>query len=321
MDGKRGSEGPKNQPPKHDLPAPRENVGTRDFFGADLRRTKARGSEIRAIFENLQTPLEKFGLRTGYFQLLVSSAKTFEGKAHGDQYIPFFDVGIVPEAVFNLPDELRDAFVARTYFRSIVANPIGRIIREEFTEIGDTVGAFFERATNAKQGAVRWNIPRADSPIIDHIIYKEGPKFLISLPEHTEPKRARAMLRQMYQDIRGQKNESYFVADTGDPHVVVPIPQEDRVTYGALLFCALGERLQKDWKSNETKFGYWKPQWEEAAAHFLAVKMLDLSAAFQRDLGIDENARASVLSLKGRAVLPMITKFKRGARLEEFFPK
>lgn len=302
--------------PDHNTSPDRNQQNYKDFFCADMRRTKAREKEIRSILKNLHAPLEKVGLRTGYFQLLVSAEKTSPSKTSHEQYIPFFDVGILPEAVFNLPDNLRDAFAARVYFRSIVANPLGRIIREEFTEIGDTVGAFFEAA---KSNVIPWSIPRYNSAIIDQIIYEHGPRFLISLPEHTEPKRARALLREMYADIRAQKDEHYFITDINDQKEEKQVPESDRITYGALLFCALGERLQRDWKSNELKFGYWKPQWEQGAAHFLAVKVLGLPSTLQGDLPLDDAARASAVSLKGRAVLPMITKFKRGAQLQEFF--
>ncbi len=281
--------------------------GETDFFGADLKRTKVFDKEILSIFNHLDEPLKKFGLRTGYFQLLVSSKEMLRSATYKEEYISFFDIGVLPDAVFNLPDKLRDAYAARAYFRSIVANPIGRIIREEYTEIGDTVVAFLERVKQG--GRITWNIPRFNSQDIDRIIKKEGPKFLISLPENTEPKRARSMLRRMYEDFRDQH----------DPDVMMHIPEGDRVTYGALLFCALGERLQRDWKLNAIKLGYWKPQWETAAAHFLAVNILGLPAILQRDFPIDQEAKTAILSFKDSSALSIATRFKRGGRLHEFF--
>jgi hypothetical protein len=89
--------------------------------------------------------------------------------------------------------------------------------------------------------------------------------------------------------------------------------------YGALLFCALGERLQREWKSHAMKGGRWKPQWEEAAAHVLAVRVLKLPPALEQDLAVSQDARTCLRSIRPRAALPMITRLKRGASLHEFF--
>lgn len=311
---------------KGDLPPRRERGAIKDFFGADLRRTKAREQEIRSIFEHLNSHLSEHGLKTGNFQLLVASSDSPMHGSRSEDYTPFFDIGLVSDSVFSLEDSLRDALVARAYFRSIVANPVGRIIREDFQEIGDAVGTFLSKCIDSKK--IPWKIPRKDSPLTQMAWSAYGLSSGITATDQTRPDKARRMLASLAKDFpdpeharaKPPTHDWWFVPDEKDPALLrIPVPQQDQSTYAALVFCALGEKLNADWKSNELKIGHWKPQWEEGMAHFLATRVMGLPYPMQKNLPLSPEALKAYGSLVGKNTLEIITRFKRGASLHEFF--
>ncbi len=311
---------PREEKNRQDLNPAREQKGAFPLFEADLECTRTREGEIAQLRGRLDHQLALHALKLGNFNFLV-------GKRNS-HYLPFFDIGILPDSAFKQDSSVQDVTGANLYFASLVGNPIGRIVREEFPNIGDAVSGFVDQV---KEEGVPWMIPRHDSPIVRILWDRYSLEAGIFSSETTTIDRAKEMLRLFFKTLhnpeesvgrKGHKQEEWwFVPEPEKDSIAVPL--KDRLIYGALLFCALGERLHRDWKSNEVKFGYTKPHWEAALKTFLASTV---TGAHPEHIGgsraDQEGARTALEGLQlryGISITPIIQRLQAGADVKEFF--
>ena len=215
--------------------------------GADLLPSPEAYSEhegeIAELEDYFDSEFGPHGLKSPYYRILPG-----ENMDQPVEYKPFFDYILLSEDYFDLENEEKRVVAAYEYVKGLL-NPISYEFKKENPEFVEQLDSFFEKW---RDGDIGWEVPHDGSgdSDIDEKVQKMWQTFRVTESEGSISEDQISITN----GARMLENAWGFIQNSPDSRIdsLVPndVSEEDRQMYLTMLVCALGEKLEKDFRSN-----------------------------------------------------------------------